>query len=518
MTATKGMKLDTAVILTNAGLFGRREEREESGVSPLTRVAGISLFMRTLLTLQRARFANVLILSGEEMPAFRRSLRDDPRITLSLRWLPVREFPPDDPRTWQSVGVEVQGACLVLGARAVFNHEVLIRLREDLADGQVGLVVSRPSVQDGQFDGPFPGANPLAELRANRLVALHDRAGDLRRPGMNAAQWCVATDMVVLPSNLLAASGSPATARERVRVSGAGARASSRADSADATVHPAGRLLQPVSTAVSPIRALLDRAAVEGTIRVLATSPGTPHWYCEVQRHADCKEAEHTLLRSFKSDWDGYVDRHFNRRISGVFTRLFLKLGISANTITFISMAIGLIAAAFVAKGGYAAGIIGALLLQLSAIVDCCDGEVARLTFTESSFGEQLDLMADNIVHTGIFAGMAWSVAQASGPWASIALLLGGATIVGNGLSFSLVLRARHLRKTNGWTSADQSARSNFILQHFASRDFSVLIVLFAVLNHLDWFLLLSAIGSNVFWIVLAWTTRSSLKQPRNAG
>ncbi len=512
MTATKGMKLDTAVILTNSGLFGCRDEAHETGTGPLIRVGGISLFMRALLTLQRAQFTNVLVLAGEELSAVRGSLREDSRLTLNLRWLPVREFPPDDPRTWQAVGSDVQGACLVLGARAMFSRELLMRLREEASDGQIALVLGRsggPERLPGD-SAPFR-INPLAEYRGNRLLALHDGTGETRRPE-NDAQWRMATDMAVLPSHLLAAAGSPASVRKRVRVSGAGARASGRATSPDVTEPSTGRLLQPVSTAVYPIRALLDRAAVDGVVRVLPTSPGTPHWYHDVHHSSDHKAAEDTLLRSLKGDLEGYVDRHFNRRISRVFTRFFLKLGVSANAITMISMGIGLLAAAFVAKGGYAAGVLGALLLQLSAIVDCCDGEVARLTFTESSFGEHLDLLADNIVHTGIFAGMAWSVAQGSGPLASVALALGAVTIVANGLSFSLVLRVRHLRKTGGWTSVSQSARSNFILQHIASRDFSVLILVFALLNHLDWFLLLSAIGSNVFWIVTAWLTRPSLK------
>ena len=73
---------------------------DADGIGPLTRVGGLSLFMRTILTLQRAQFTSVIVLSGDELAAVGRSLRDDPRLTLSLRWLPVREFPPEDPKTW----------------------------------------------------------------------------------------------------------------------------------------------------------------------------------------------------------------------------------------------------------------------------------------------------------------------------------------------------------------------------------------------------------------------------------
>src|SRR5262249_34467397 len=95
-TATTSLKLDTAVILTSAGILRWGGEAQEAAVGPMTRVGGVPLFMRALLTLQRARFTNVMVLCGEEMAAVRAGLRDDQRITMALRWLPVREFPPED--------------------------------------------------------------------------------------------------------------------------------------------------------------------------------------------------------------------------------------------------------------------------------------------------------------------------------------------------------------------------------------------------------------------------------------
>ena len=44
-----------------------------------------------------------------------------------------------------------------------------------------------------------------------------------------------------------------------------------------------------------------------------------------------------------------------------------------------------------------------------------------------------------------------------------------------------------------------------------ASRDFSLVLLFFALVGKLEWFLWLAAIGSNLFWVVLAWVTRPSL-------
>lgn len=203
---------------------------------------------------------------------------------------------------------------------------------------------------------------------------------------------------------------------------------------------------------------------------------------------------------------DGFVDRYFNRKVSAPLTRLFLRLGLSPNSITVLSLLIGLLAAATFALGNYAAGIIGGLLLQLSAIVDCCDGEVARLTHSKSEFGEQLDLVADNIVHIAVFVGVAWAVYLKQTEW--YPLVLGGAAVLANVLSFWMVNRARALRSHQRWSSPTQAARAEFLLDTFASRDFSLLLLLFALFDRLDWFLWLAAIGSNLFWMTMAWLTR----------
>jgi len=213
-----------------------------------------------------------------------------------------------------------------------------------------------------------------------------------------------------------------------------------------------------------------------------------------------------------RADLDGFVDRYFNRKVSALLTRLFLRTGFSPNAITVLSLLIGLVAAGSFALGSYVAGIIGSLLFQLSAVVDCCDGEVARLTNRQSRFGEQLDIAADSIVHMAIFAGLAWGLflQQEPGNGSWLPLALGAAAVLGNGFSFWLVNRARSLRDRQAWVNPTQAARSDFIFKNMVSRDFSVVLLVFALVGKLGWFLWLAAIGVNVFWMIMAWVTRQS--------
>ena len=114
---------------------------------------------------------------------------------------------------------------------------------------------------------------------------------------------------------------------------------------------------------------------------------------------------------------------------------------------------IGLLAAGGFALGTYAAGVGAALLFQLAAIIDCSDGEVARLTFTESPFGAWLDLALDNVVHMAIFSGIAVGAFQQTAPGedAWIPLALGAAAISGNACSFLLVNKAQSVKAASEW-------------------------------------------------------------------
>lgn len=215
-------------------------------------------------------------------------------------------------------------------------------------------------------------------------------------------------------------------------------------------------------------------------------------------------------LQKAEQTLDGVVDRYVNRKISRPLSRLFVRLGCSPNVITLLSMIIGLGGAVCFATGSYAGGIAGALLLQLAVILDCCDGEVARLTFAESPFGQALDLVSDNIVHAAVFAGIAWG-AYRENPISSgyLPLLLGGIAVLSTGASLWCVNWVKSLKgDTVRWRRMSQVARTrfDFILGHVANRDFSIVVLICACLGVLPWFLWLVAAGTSGFAIMMVWT------------
>ena len=160
---TAAKVLDHAVLLATTGLFGAgRGPLGRGEITPLMKVGGLTVFQRAILTLQRAGFAKVLVLAGEQEELLRRSIRDDPRVTLAVRWMPIREFPLTDPHTWGVLADEIKGACLLIGPSAMFGRGLVERLRDEVGAGETAVLVAHREARASR-----------GEVR-NPIVAWHD--------------------------------------------------------------------------------------------------------------------------------------------------------------------------------------------------------------------------------------------------------------------------------------------------------------------------------------------------------
>ena len=104
---------------------------------------------------------------------------------------------------------------------------------------------------------------------------------------------------------------------------------------------------------------------------------------------------------------DGFYSTFVLRRLSKPLTGLAIRLGLSPNAVSLISLAIGLLAAVLFSLGSLPATVAAALLLQLSIVVDCVDGEVARRTRRFSTLGAWLDASTDRVKEFAVYAGLA---------------------------------------------------------------------------------------------------------------
>ena len=112
---------------------------------------------------------------------------------------------------------------------------------------------------------------------------------------------------------------------------------------------------------------------------------------------------------------DGFYSTFVVRRLSKPLTRLALRLKMSPNAVTLVSFAVGIGAAGAFAAGSRWALILGAVLLQLSLVIDCVDGEVARATRKFSALGAWLDASTDRVKEYLAYAGLAIGAAAVTG-------------------------------------------------------------------------------------------------------
>jgi 1L-myo-inositol 1-phosphate cytidylyltransferase / CDP-L-myo-inositol myo-inositolphosphotransferase len=457
--------LATAILLPSVGVFGGPIGPQVGEVGPLTNVVGIGLFQRTVLTLQRAGIRQLIVLSGSEEEQLKQALGKGPRVTIPVRWMPIREFPLDDPRTWESLAAEVHGFALVASVNSVFSRGLIEQLRRDVRDGQA--IVVAPAAQD-QFEQPT--------MQGVRLNVPSRHSTTVASVGFDDSTLRVA-ELVVVPASLMS------TANQVANEKGS-----------------------------PPIRQWLERAAMDSRVRVVAAEEKRGTWYQTVRTLSDVRVAEKKLFSSLKGEFEGFVDRYFNRKVSRWFTRLFLTIGLSPNSITALAGVVGLLAAAGFGLGTYSAGVVAALLFQLAAVIDCCDGEVARLTFTESPFGAWLDIVLDNLVHMAIFMGIAIGLytTQAGQKDDWVPLALGVVAVLGNGLCLFLVEKAQKVKVVSGWRTPVHAGWADVMLKNVASRDFSAALLGFALFDQLYWFLAFAAAGSLLFAGVMVWVIRPS--------
>src|SRR5262249_55160346 len=103
------------------------------------------------------------------------------------------------------------------------------------------------------------------------------------------------------------------------------------------------------------------------------------HFLWRLSADANLAAVEGELLLSLEHPRDGQVDAYSNRKLCRRLTRWLLRTPLSPNQITVLSGVVGVLGALWFVPGGYWGPLLGALLLQFSVVLDCCDGEVARM-------------------------------------------------------------------------------------------------------------------------------------------
>jgi phosphatidylglycerophosphate synthase len=145
-------------------------------------------------------------------------------------------------------------------------------------------------------------------------------------------------------------------------------------------------------------------------------------------------------------------------------------LGVTANRMTLIGLALGLAAAVSIAAGAYLPGLA---LLLLSRLADGLDGAIARATH-KSAFGGYLDILCDFAFYAAI--PLAFAVAAPENHFPALVLL---ASFILSGVSF---LASAVIAEKQGWRSEAQGQKSFFYMEGLAEGFETIAVLVIACL------------------------------------
>jgi len=353
----------TKAVIIAAGRGSRLKGRYENTPKPLVPVAGVGLLKRTILTAQRAGITDFTVVTGYRADEIRESIQSDRQVDVAIDWVVNEAWEEGNGKSVlaakESVGDD---AFILMMSDHLIDPQIITGLRNaNLAKDECALAV------DTRIDRIFD------EEDATKVSVNSDR---IEAIGKTLENHNAIDTGVFLCNATLFDSLSGAIADGDDSLSGG-------------------------------IRSL----AAEGRMR--AHDIDDLFWE-DVDTPESLVHAERALIRSLGKPTDGFVSRHFNRKISTRISALLVKTPLTPNQLSISTMFLCFIAAWFVAQPTYMGLAIAGILFQFASIVDGCDGEVAKLKFLGSQFGEWVDTIADNISYLVFFSAFVYGHFQAA--------------------------------------------------------------------------------------------------------
>lgn len=342
-----------AVIIA-AGMGSRLRGYGADLPKPLVPLAGVPLLKRAILSAMRGGISEFVIVIGYRGHEIRHALTDDPQFSdVAINWVHNDDWQRGNGGSVLCARDYVDEPFVLLMSDHLFDPEVLTKLRH-MPVGEDEAVLCVDSDLDGIFDTED----------ATKVVARNDRVVQI---GKELADFNAVDTGIFLCSPFLFAALAQSIARGDGSLSGG-------------------------------IRVLCER----GSMR---TADINGAFWLDVDTPEAHVHAEGELFRRLGKPTDGFISRHFNRKISTRISRLLVHLPITPNQLSISTMLLSFLSAWLVFQGGtsYLHLALGGLLFQFASIVDGCDGEIAKLKLMGSCAGEWVDTLADDLSYLVFF-------------------------------------------------------------------------------------------------------------------
>lgn len=145
---------------------------------------------------------------------------------------------------------------------------------------------------------------------------------------------------------------------------------------------------------------------------LVATVPSDPQARNEARQAVSAVDDEAVRLRSAVKARDGFFTTHFISPYSRYIARWCARRGLTPNQVTTASLVTALIAAGCAATGTRTGFVAAGVLLIVSFVLDCTDGQLARYSLQYSTLGAWLDATFDRAKEYAYYAGLALGAAR----------------------------------------------------------------------------------------------------------
>ncbi len=128
------------------------------------------------------------------------------------------------------------------------------------------------------------------------------------------------------------------------------------------------------------------------------------------------------LYSEFKSSLKSYdveeiIDIFFYRPLSFLFVKLIYSTNITPNQISVVSMLFGILTGVMFGFGTHEFFIFGAIALLISNVLDCADGQLARLKKNGTGIGRVIDGFIDYVTGLSIYVGIGIGLSMTTGDY-----------------------------------------------------------------------------------------------------
>ncbi|MFD0373419.1 DUF5941 domain-containing protein [Streptomyces sp. NPDC127114] len=145
---------------------------------------------------------------------------------------------------------------------------------------------------------------------------------------------------------------------------------------------------------------------------LVAAVPDDPEARHQARTAVEAVDDEAVRLKSAVKAHDGFFTTFFISPYSRYIARWCARRGLTPNQVTTASLLTALLAAGLAATGDRAGYVAAGVLLLVSFVLDCTDGQLARYALKYSTMGAWLDATFDRAKEYAFYAGLALGAAR----------------------------------------------------------------------------------------------------------